>query len=266
MNVLVGATVTVCYNTITNSYGSTGFFDAYNSKLTFCGNRISNVIDFAGIIGEQSVYESSTLPSTVYITDSQILHLGGVAPYGANGVYLYDWGTVSTLSTPNIRQWHHHAHLQGRVGAAGTLNAVVSGNTLQTDTSCGCYNPLYPEDYSVIISGDLKSLVVSQNTILGGGAAGVYVYRGPAMVSGNAITGSYDGVWLDPANDTHVTGNVIKNSAQYGIALTDGSSYNLVTGNHITTSGTFDLYWDQTGTGNTWHGNQYQTSSPPGLG
>jgi len=178
------------------------------------------------------------LPSTAVITDNQILQVG----QGANGVNLADYGTV------------------------GTLNAVVSQNTVQTNTSCKCYATNSPGDYSAIISNSSSSLTVWQNTILGGGSAGVYIKGGPAVIGGNTITGSYDGVWVDQANGVHVTDNVIKNSAQYGIALTDESSHNVITGNLIKTSGTFDLCWDQTGTGNTWQGNQYDTSSPPGLG
>jgi hypothetical protein len=91
-------------------------------------------------------------------------------------------------------------------------------------------------------------------------ANGVYVTGGPGQVTGNTVTGSYIGVWLDaatgssvssvssvqgaamhsrlprwghpglisgntitPSHDVLVTGNVIKNSAEYGIALTEGT-------------------------------------------
>ena len=92
---LVNAKVTVCYNTITNSYGSTGFYDAYNSKIIVCGNRISNVIDFGGIVAGQDTFVSGTTPSTVYITDNQILQVS----QGASAVLLYDYNTKSTLNT-----------------------------------------------------------------------------------------------------------------------------------------------------------------------
>jgi parallel beta-helix repeat protein len=145
----------------------------------------------------------------------------------------------------------------------------VSGNAFQTDASCGCYVPTDPADYSAVVSYDLKSLLVSENTISsspGGGAAGVYISGGPATVSGNSITSNY-GVYLDAANGVHVTGNLIRNSAQYGIALTGGSSNNKIVGNYIsgTASSGYDLYWDQTGTGNVWCGNFYHTSSPSVL-
>lgn len=230
---VVNAMVTVCDNTITNSPEPMGFYDVSNSKLLFSRNRAaSNVLYGDAIYCGQSLFKSGLLPSTVYITDNafQVSH-------GAGAVYLQDYGTVSTL------------------------NAVVSGNVLQTDTSFGGYVQTDPADYSVIVSQSLKSLVVSHNKILGGGSAGVYVVGGPGEVSGNTILGSYVGVWLGNANGIKVTDNVIKNSAQWGIALTDGSSKNLVASNLVKNSGVFDLYWDGTGSGNVWKANQYTTSN-----
>jgi hypothetical protein len=72
-------------------------------------------------------------------------------------------------------------------------------------------------------------------------------------------------VWVDYANHVKVLGNVIKNSVEYGIAVTDGSSYNLVALNFVKNSGVDDLYWDGTGTGNVRTWNIYGTSSSLGL-
>ena len=47
-------------------------------------------------------------------------------------------------------------------------------------------------------------------------------------------------MWVYDANGIHVTDNVIKNSAQYGIALTEGSSNSLVEGNIVKNSGVFE--------------------------
>ncbi len=239
---LLSATVMVCHNTITNSIVATGFYDAYNSKLTYCGNQISNVIDGVGILAEEDAYEPGTLPSTVYITNNQVLQVSE----GANGVILADFNTVSTL------------------------NAVVSGNVLQTNTSCGCYTAEFP----VILSQDLKSVVVSGNTILDGGT-GVFVLGDPGQVSDNTIDGTIIGVLLGStfpdigtfaANGVHVTHNLVKNSGQYGIAVVGGSSNNIIAENTVKNSGQFDLYWDGAGAGNHWFDNHYKTSSPPGLG
>jgi parallel beta-helix repeat protein len=235
---LANAAVTICYNTLANTVVPLGFMDASNSQLTFCGNKAS-VYYGEGVLVEQTVYKID-LPSTVYITgnDFQVSD-------GAGAVALLDFG-------PDF-------------GLGSTLSAVVSGNVFQTDTSCGCYVGAEPSSYSVIISEYLVSLVVSGNIILGGGAAGVYVVGGPAVVMGNVILGSYAGIWVDYANGVRVTGNVIKNSIEYGVAVTDGSSNNLVAWNVVKGSGVDDLYWDGTGTGNVWIGNIYGTSSPSGL-
>jgi hypothetical protein len=233
------ATATVCHNTFTYTVpgfaGVTGFYDVSNSKLLFCGNQGSGVTSGSiGIVGWQSLYRSDS-PSTVYVSDNDFQVSGG-----AEGIALFDYGTPSTLS------------------------AVVSGNVVQTDTSCGCYAPSSP----VILTQSLKSAVVSLNRITNtpsGGAPGIYVSYGPAWVLGNVVTGAYNGVWVDYASGVHVTANVIKNSAQYGIAVTDGSSDIMVTGNFVHNTGVFDLYWDQTGTSNVWKGNLCSTSSPAGL-
>jgi parallel beta-helix repeat protein len=239
--------------------------------------------------GEQDVYvppPAGVSPSTVYVTDNNFQ-----ASQDANAVVLYD--------------------------GVDSLKAVVSGNTFTTDSTCNptwqaegwCYNEPWtsptgiayvpPEWFSsVVVSYLLINVVVSQNTIFGGGkgstnnpANGVYVTGGPGQVTGNTVTGSYIGVWLDaatgvqaaamhnrwprwghhglisgntitPTYNVLVTGNVIKNSAEYGIALTDKSSNNIVSYNIVSGSGVYDLYWDRTGTGNVWTGNQYKTKSP----
>jgi hypothetical protein len=236
---MANAEVTVCYNTLTNSEVPMALYSASNSQVWFCGNRVPNLSYGAGILVFQSINQPNT-PSTVYISGNYFQ-----VNNGANAVDLFDLGA----------DW----------GIASTLSAVVSGNVFQTNTTCGCYVGSDPSGYSVIISESLKSLVVAGNTILGGGAAGVYVLGGPAVVSGNTILGSTDGVWVDYANNVWVMGNLIKNSVAYGIAVTDGSSNNVVAWNFVKNSGVDDLYWDGTGTGNAWIGNVFGTSSPSGL-
>jgi parallel beta-helix repeat protein len=276
-----GATVTVCYNTAINAPGWTyALGDFYNSKATVCGNQGSAFMGLAAI----AVYQDFNVPpptgvspSTVYITDNN-MHVS----QNTNAVFLHD--------------------------GYDSLKAVVSGNTFTTDSTCTstleeeglCYNYPTVEWYSsVVVSYSLINFVVSQNTIFGGAtgstsANGVYVTGGPGQVTGNTVSGSYIGVWLDAATDVQaaamhnrwpqwghpglisgntitpsrnvlVTDNVIKNSAEYGIALTQGSSDNVITGNLIMKSGVFDLYWDGTGSGNVWKVDVCQTSSPRGL-
>jgi hypothetical protein len=283
-----GATVTVCYNTAINTPGwAYALTDLYNSKATVCGNQGSASQGLAVTGVYQYFYvppPAGVSPSTVYVTDNNFQ-----ASQDANAVVLYD--------------------------GYDTLKAVVSGNTFTTDSTCTqtwqaegwCYNEPWstyvpPEWFSSVVVSDLLiNVVVSQNTIFGGGkgstnnpANGVYVTGGPGQVTGNTVTGSYIGVWLDaatgvqaaamhslwprwghhglisgntitPTIDVLVSGNVIKNSALYGIALTQGSSDNVITGNLIMKSSKFDLYWDKTGTGNVWRADVCMTSSPSGL-
>jgi len=251
---LANAFVTISHNTVEGSPDLAYVFDVSNSKITITGNQGINLPGFIGVFVEQagfwpvctaSVTSDCLLPYTLYVTNNNLQ-----VNEGADGLYLADFGTPSTLS------------------------AVVSGNVVQTDASCGCYLSNNP-GYSAIISQSLKSLVLSLNmittTTTGGApvAPGIYATGGPATIIGNAITGTSTGVWVDYANGVHVTANAIKNSVQYGIAVTDGSTNNRVIGNFITgtASGGYDLYWDNTGTGNVWSGNFCgdHTSSPPGL-
>jgi hypothetical protein len=226
---VVNAQVMVCFNTMVNTPFSLAVVDASNSHLLFCGNHASSTFGQAGLEVLQGVTGQQT-PSTLYL-------LGNVFQVNdaADAAVLEDFGPVSTMS------------------------AVLTGNVFQTDTSCGCYYGA-----PVIFSYELKSLVVSENWILGGWA-GIYVVGGPAVVGGNTIVGNDYGVFLDFATHVGVLGNGIKNSAVYGIAVTDGSSYNTMAGNVVKNSGVDDLYWDGTGTGNVWSWNVCQTSSPPGL-
>jgi hypothetical protein len=278
-----GATVTECYNTAINTPGWTYIVsDLYNSKATVCGNQGEAFMGLAAIAVAQ-YFEvpppTGVSPSTVYITGNN-MHVS----QDANAVVLYD--------------------------GLNTLKAVVSGNTFTTDSTCNpawpewmCYNyPTVSWGSSEVLSYSLVNVVVSQNTIFGGGtgstkspANGVYITGGPGQVTRNMITGSYYGVWLDAATSAQaaamysrlprwqghhglitgntitptfnvlVMGNVIKNSAEYGIALTNGSSDNVIAGNLIMNSGVDDLYWDKSGTGNVWKADVCQTSSPPGL-
>jgi len=240
VNYVVNANATICGNTAIDTISEPLFafvtMDLSNSNVLFCGNT-GTVPMGAGIVSEQSVHMSGLLPSTVYIVNNDFQAIDG-----ANAVDLFDFGVPSTL------------------------NAVVSGNVFMTDTSCGCIDPTIPSYYSVIISEGLASLSVSLNTISDGGSAGVYIVGGPATVVANAILDSYVGVWVDYANSVSVAGNLVKDSAEYGIAVTDGSSNNTVAFNFVKGSGAYDLYWDGTGTGNVWIGNFHKTSSPSGLG
>ena len=259
---VVNAVVVVSHTTVEGSPAALFVQDVSNSKIVATENQGTDLPIAAAVFAYQSVFKPACtaaitsnclLPSTIYVTDNNFQ-----VNQGGSGVALIDFGTPSTLS------------------------AVVTGNKVETDTSCGCYTVQYP---AILVQG-LSSVLVSQNVILGGGS-GVQLLGGPeSVVSGNYITGTMAGVLLGCgttlvvpggtpcfvptlANGVHVIGNVIKNSAQYGIAVVEGSINNKIIGNYITgtASSGYDLYWDQTGTGNVWLGNfcSDHTSSPAAL-
>ena len=234
---LTDSYVTVSNNKITNTPVGLSVLDVSNSKLSYFNNQATDSDYQEGIQVLQSIFRTDLSPITVYITGNTFMESGG-----AVGVALWD------------------------NGAAKTLNAVVTGNVVRTDTSCGCYDPTSPWYYSAIDEiAPPESIIATGNTIIGGGAAGIYVTGGPGQVVGNIITGAHDGVWVDSANNVHVVANIVKNNVQWGIAVTDGSSNNVITGNFLHGNGAYDLYWDNTGTGNVWCHNIFQTSNPSVL-
>ena len=239
---VVNAPIDVCYNTATHVATSVFMSDMSNSALLVCKNHGVGSDGYSGVIALQAATRTDLLPSTVYVIDNTL-----VGRDAANTLAFADLGPTYSPAVPS------------------TLTVVAIGYVLRLNTSCGCY-PTGNPGYSAVFSELLKSLVFSSNKIYGSLVEpALYVFGGPATVSGNTILGSYTGVWIDYANHTTVIGNLIKHSAEYGIAVTDGSSYNLVAWNVVKTSGVDDLYWDGTGTGNVWFGNICKTSSPPGL-
>ena len=242
-----------CYNTITTdaSLGPSvaalpfGFYDLSNSQLTFCNNLAINVPGGAGLIGQQSYFHSDLLPSTVYITGNVFLNVSsGIYGLPADAVYLLDWGPLA-------------------LGIPSTLSAVITGNVMQTNTGGGGYGTPPDTIAPVIFVGGLASVNVGYNLLVGGG--GIEVAYGGGEVSSNIILANIVGVLLYTAAGASVTGNVITGSATFGIALFYGSSDNSIANNLVTHSGQYDLYWDESGTGNSWTGNVCKTSSPSGL-
>jgi len=246
---LVNATATVCFNTATFSEDPWEFWDLSYSTALLCDNQASNIPEGAGAWVAQSFFAPSQ-PSTVYIIGNSFRDVNS----GSAGIFLIDTGPLY-------------------YGVPPTLSAVVSGNVIQTNTSCGCYLA----DTPAIGFGELASFVASGNTIVGGGV-GIGVIGGPGSIWGNTIRGAIEGIGLGcpggvtcivypdvAATGIHVTGNFIKNSGQFGIAVQNGSSNNTVAYNHIRLSGVDDIYWDGTGTDNEWSHNYCKTSSPPGL-
>ena len=81
------------------------------------------------------------------------------------------------------------------------------------------------------------------------------------IVEKNFILGSYDGIFIEESCYTDICDNVILNGAGYGLAVTANSNYTTIQKNVVLINQQFDLYWDQTGTGNTWTKNKYLTKN-----
>lgn len=240
---VLDASAMICFNSIGSS-PAPGFMDISGTQLLFCSNRVTNVAYATAFGGSQSYYKSDLLPSTVTVVDNYM-----AVNWEGSGIVFFDYGAEF-------------------YGVASTLSAVVAGNVIVSDMSCGCYT----WQVSVVgLSYSLVSSVWSDNLIIGGGD-GIAVNNnyaasntGPVTISGNTVLGANLGMSVDAANEVHITGNVIKNSGSYGIWVFGGSSDTVVAHNLVTGSALYDLYWDQTGTGNQWIGNICQTSSPSGL-
>ena len=84
------------------------------------------------------------------------------------------------------------------------------------------------------------------------------------LVKGNTVYARSDGIVLaENANDNSVIGNWVLGSEEKGISLITASSNNLIKRNLALASGEYDLFWDGSGTGNTWEKNKYKTSNLP---
>ena len=223
---LLKANVEARCNTFDTTEYPFAFLDVSDSVLDFSGNRASNVFGIGGVVGLQGLFRSALLPSQILVRDNDLSVMNGAA-----GVLLVDYG------------------------AEKTLDADVSSNYIYADEKSG----------GGIVSVSMKSMVVTGNEIRGAGPLGVYVFDSAGVVRGNEIRSSAVGVWVDASADVLVRNNEIKDSAQWGIALTSGSSGNSIIRNEVKNSGAYDLYWDQTGSGNVWRNNEYKTSDPPGL-
>jgi len=244
VNFLVNSNVAICGNVATTPDIDNYFVfdivtDVSNTNVLICRNQGTIPIQ-AAVAVYQSAIKPGLLPSTVTVTDNNFQ-----LSEGANGAYFADFGEYNFGTPP-------------------TMTGIVLGNSFQnTPSTCP---PIY---CPIIASVMLKSVIVSMNSIQGGGSPGIYVYNQPGIVVGNSINGASTGVWVDAASGVHVMGNIIKSSTQFGISVTSEtpllSNNNLISGNFVHGSGLSDLYWDGQGTGNGWCHNIYQTSDPSVL-
>ena len=227
--------VTICYNTIDTAVAAVTVSDVSAAQLTVCNNHVTNVRGGAAVQVTQGTKLANLTASTVNIHDN-VFEVGN----GANGIAAIDHGTPPTLSL------------------------VASRNVILTSSPQG-YDPLNPAASSAVVAIGLVSLVVEGNTIVGGGGAGIYAGGSPGTIVGNSIRWAHDGIWVDHTTAVNVLTNTIESSLGRGIVVVSLSNRVQVGWNTVVSSGWFDLYWDLTGYGNVWSGNQAVTANPPSL-
>jgi len=115
----------------------------------------------------------------------------------------------------------------------------------------------------IIVDEEAHGNVITKNTVSGD-------YYGIALgdrchdneIIKNKVSDSYHGIFLGDtgAHNNTVIQNKVSDS-DYGISVVETSSGNLIGRNKVSDSLIFDLYWDGTGTGNTWEKNKYETSN-----
>ena len=243
---LLAAHVRIRGNTIDTAESGFASLDAYDSVLEVTGNRFRNM--FNEVLGAASVL----VWNAEYIAGTLPCHL----LVRDNEFWLGD-------GAYGVWPWE----------MAKTLYSVIVNNVFHVGPTAG----------GAILSISTQGTDVFRNEIRGAGAFGVDIIQGPGTVVRNEIRGAQVGIWVESSTGVVVSGNVIKDSGQWGIAVTNGTSFwgsilgawgydttagsssTFVAHNAIRNSGVVDLYWDQNGTGNVWTRNRCQTSDPLGL-
>jgi parallel beta-helix repeat protein len=133
-----------------------------------------------------------------------------------------------------------------------------NGNTIKGNKVSGCSAGISVSGTNQIIENEFSNS--KHDSIMIEGAFGCLIKGNKLIDSGGA------GILLESgASYNQICGNDIRRSLDCGISLCQRSSHNLVRENQVAGSGTYDLYWDESGTGNLWEDNSYETSYPDSL-
>jgi parallel beta-helix repeat protein len=133
-------------------------------------------------------------------------------------------------------------------------DVVVSYNTV--DNNVGA---------AILLQGVSRGQVLA-NTLtnnLGLFGAGIIVAHSSRItISRNLIRhNNVDGIEIASSNDNMVIGNTATDNGRWRIALKNGSSRNVIMSNIAKGNIQYDLFDDQTGTGNVWKLNSYNTKN-----
>ncbi len=213
----------------------------YRSDCPFCAQ---NLVD-AQVIARDNSFDTAEYPIALFDVSNTVVELAGSRMenvFGAAGILAWQGYAIPDLVPSQLLIADNEMHVGN--GATGvllmdfatvpSLDAIVVGNEIATDaTSPGG-----------IVSNSLRSTVVAKNDVRGGALDGIILIHSTGVVEKNEV--------LD--------------SGQWGIALVSETSDTIVMKNEVRGSGLFDLYWDGTGTGNTWVKNEFGTADPADLG
>jgi hypothetical protein len=226
--------------TVRSASLATLLFNVRNTRATIAHNAVEDV-DIAYLLNEASGSEAEiTHNSGRHVLDTGIGWRQGFQPGSADPSHLLIAHNRVEISEGGIRGSADGIDLIEQ-SQTGTAHADVLDNeiTLRATTPAGPR----PLRGGIFVTG-LRETLIRGNRVEGPGPYGI----------------SLSGAQTVSVEDNHVRGAV-----QSGIAVVSGSSRNMILGNHVDQSRSFDLLWDGSGTGNLFVGNHCRTSDPAGL-
>jgi parallel beta-helix repeat protein len=215
-----------------------------------------------------------------------VLFLGASSPHVDHTTLLNnaEYGTAAFVSSNDFFD-QNIANLNGEAGIylgdSPSANGTVTNNQAMNNANFG----IFLRD----ASGSAAAPGTVANNSVRGNCAGIFFLNtgaNPAnwQAFGNLAaandrvcqgdegpTGGGIGIGIDGVNNVNAHDNLVRNNVPSGpvqisggVAVLDGASHTTVTKNQITGNSP-DIFWDKTGTANSFSGNLCHTSVPNGL-
>lgn len=251
-----GSRVTVRDCLITGFVGQNGIF-GYGSEIrlehdTIAGNDNNGIhldsVSHTTIVGNtvrDNGLGDQTLGIVLTGSASTTIRSNVVMRQGWSGIALMD-GTIDSIVEDNT--------VVG--GGAGILvQGASNGNTIR-----GNIASRNTDGISILASS--RNLIVN-NTANSNASVGFSADWGSSSntFDGNTANLDNDGFNLHGANLTVVVGNTANRNRHAGFLVWDGSSDNVLSGNTGLNNVWFDAYDEVSGTGDSWYGNTFRTTS-----
>jgi hypothetical protein len=211
-----------------------------------------------------------------------VVFFGASSPHVDHSTFLNnrDYGTTAFVSSNDVFD-SNVSNLNGEagiyVGDSPHANAIVTNNQTMNNANFG------------IFVRDASGPGQIANNVTRGNCGGIFFLNtgsNPSNweASGNLVTandkvcegdegptGGGVGIGVDGVNNVNVHDNLVRNNVTEqrvdisgGVAVLDHASHTTVTNNQITNNQP-DIFWDGTGSSNSFGGNVCHTSVPPGL-